>query len=167
VQVLLPILENVTWECILASSFAQEIKFEPNVMCEHIDKKSTFKNSQVTISSLESQSLSSSCSTSRLGKVDPKTQVFQSVLMTPLGWLHCVKLEDGDIICYQKTLTREEEDLYRYPDVPSFLEYVRNRQVICVVLCMSSIFFLQTVERLPLWGHDEFSMCVSHARSRV
>jgi hypothetical protein len=54
-------------------------------MCEHIDKKSTFKNSQVTISSLESQSLSSSCSTSRLGKVDPKTQVFQSVLMTPLG----------------------------------------------------------------------------------
>ncbi|CAK9213983.1 unnamed protein product [Sphagnum troendelagicum] len=63
----------------------EEIKFEPNVMCEHIDKKSTFKNSQ---------------------------------------------LEDGDIICYQKTLTREEEDLYRYPDVPSFLEYVRNRQVV-------------------------------------
>ncbi len=41
-----------------------------------------------------------------------------------------MKLEDGDIICYQKTVTREEEELYRYPDVPSFLEYVRNRQVI-------------------------------------
>lgn len=26
----------------------QEIKFEPNVMCEHIDKKSTFKASQVS-----------------------------------------------------------------------------------------------------------------------
>ncbi|CAM6108023.1 unnamed protein product [Calypogeia fissa] len=63
----------------------EEIKFEPNVMCEHIDKKSTFRASQ---------------------------------------------LEDGDIICYQKTLTREEEEHYRYPDVPSFLEYVRNRQVV-------------------------------------
>jgi hypothetical protein len=57
-------------------------------MCEHIDKKSTFKNSQVTISSLESQItfiILNVCSTSRLGKVDPKTQVFQSVLMTPLA----------------------------------------------------------------------------------
>jgi hypothetical protein len=25
----------------------QEIKFEPNVMCEHIDKKATFRASQV------------------------------------------------------------------------------------------------------------------------
>lgn len=41
----------------------------------------------------------------------------------------CLQLEDGDIICYQRTLTREEEESYRYPDVPSFLEYVRNRQV--------------------------------------
>ncbi|KAH8955666.1 hypothetical protein BDL97_08G152600 [Sphagnum fallax] len=63
----------------------EEIKFEPNVMCEHIDKKATFKASQ---------------------------------------------LEDGDILCYQKALTREEEESYRYPDVPSFLEYIRNRQVV-------------------------------------
>jgi ubiquitin carboxyl-terminal hydrolase 7 len=63
----------------------QEIKFEPNVMCEHIDKKATFKASQ---------------------------------------------LEDGDILCYQKALTREQEESYRYPDVPSFLEYIRNRQVV-------------------------------------
>ncbi|CAM6018715.1 unnamed protein product [Sphagnum balticum] len=63
----------------------EEIKFEPNVMCEPVDKKFTFKASQ---------------------------------------------LEDGDIICYQKTCTREEEESYRYPDVPSFLEYVRNRQVV-------------------------------------
>lgn len=27
----------------------QEIKFEPNVMCEHIDKKVTFRASQVCI----------------------------------------------------------------------------------------------------------------------
>lgn len=25
----------------------QEIKFEPNIMCEHIDKKATFRASQV------------------------------------------------------------------------------------------------------------------------
>lgn len=29
--------------------WVQEIKFEPNVMCEHIDKKLTFKASQVHI----------------------------------------------------------------------------------------------------------------------
>ncbi|KAG6533565.1 hypothetical protein ZIOFF_007440 [Zingiber officinale] len=63
----------------------EEIKFEPNVMCEHIDKRISFKSSQ---------------------------------------------LEDGDIICYQKTLTSASRDQFRYPDVPSFLEYVRNRQVV-------------------------------------
>jgi hypothetical protein len=47
---------------------------------------------------------------------------------------YCLQLEDGDIICYQKTLNREEEERYRYPDVPQFLEYVRNRQVIAVTL---------------------------------
>jgi len=63
----------------------EEIKFEPNVMCEHVDKRLTFRGSQ---------------------------------------------LEDGDIICYQKVLLREEEERYRYPDVPSFLEYVHNRQIV-------------------------------------
>ncbi|XP_060968980.1 ubiquitin C-terminal hydrolase 12-like isoform X3 [Cannabis sativa] len=61
----------------------EEIKFEPNVMCEHIDKKATFRASQ---------------------------------------------LEDGDIICFQKAAPVSEQ--CRYPDVPSFLEYVRNRQVV-------------------------------------
>ncbi|XP_006664029.2 ubiquitin C-terminal hydrolase 12-like isoform X3 [Oryza brachyantha] len=59
----------------------EEIKFEPNVMCEHIDKKLTFRSSQ---------------------------------------------LEDGDIICFQS----EAKTRVRYPDVPSFLEYVHNRQVV-------------------------------------
>ncbi|KAG6527112.1 hypothetical protein ZIOFF_009205 [Zingiber officinale] len=61
----------------------EEIKFEPTVMCEHIDKRISFKSSQ---------------------------------------------LEDGDIICYQKSLTSTNRNQFRYPDVPSFLEYVRNRQ---------------------------------------
>ena len=38
------------------------------------------------------------------------------------------QLEDGDIICFQRSLT-SEEDIHRYPDVPSYLEYVHNRQV--------------------------------------
>ncbi|KAI3750855.1 hypothetical protein L2E82_21722 [Cichorium intybus] len=62
----------------------EEIKFEPNVMCEHVDKKITFRASQ---------------------------------------------LEDGDIICIQKPL-KDGTVKYRYPTVPSFLEYVHNRQVV-------------------------------------
>ncbi|KAF3337581.1 ubiquitin carboxyl-terminal hydrolase 12-like protein [Carex littledalei] len=66
----------------------EEIKFEPNIMCEPIDKRISFKNSQ---------------------------------------------LEDGDIICIQKAIVPESETNYRYPDVPSFLEYVHNRQVVLSV----------------------------------
>ncbi|KAL4386937.1 hypothetical protein GQ457_09G027680 [Hibiscus cannabinus] len=60
----------------------EEIRFEPFVMCEHINKTLTFRTS---------------------------------------------KLENGDIICLQKIseVLRVE---CRYPDVPSFLEYVHNRQ---------------------------------------
>ncbi|XP_074566066.1 ubiquitin C-terminal hydrolase 13-like isoform X2 [Curcuma longa] len=61
----------------------EEIKFEPNVMCDHIDNNVPFHSSQ---------------------------------------------LEDGDIICYQKSLPLGCNDQIRYPDVPSFLEYIRNRQ---------------------------------------
>ncbi|XP_019434162.1 PREDICTED: ubiquitin carboxyl-terminal hydrolase 12-like isoform X1 [Lupinus angustifolius] len=63
----------------------EEIKFEPNVMCEPIDKKLTFRASQ---------------------------------------------LEDGDIICFQKAPAMDSEEHVRYPDVPSYLEYVHNRQVV-------------------------------------
>lgn len=38
--------------CLINSRWVQEIKFEPNVMCEHIDKKATFKTSQVSSLSL-------------------------------------------------------------------------------------------------------------------
>ncbi|KAA8539052.1 hypothetical protein F0562_025744 [Nyssa sinensis] len=62
----------------------EEIKFEPNVMCEHIDKKKfSFCFSQ---------------------------------------------LEDGGIICFQKSYRLESSERCRYPDIPSFLEYVHNRQ---------------------------------------
>ncbi|KAH7439804.1 hypothetical protein KP509_04G077200 [Ceratopteris richardii] len=63
----------------------EEIKFDPTVMCEPIDKRLTFKESQ---------------------------------------------LEDGDIICFQKALTQENSHNFRYPHVPSFLNYINNRQVV-------------------------------------
>uniref|UniRef100_A0A5B6Z851 ubiquitinyl hydrolase 1 n=1 Tax=Davidia involucrata TaxID=16924 RepID=A0A5B6Z851_DAVIN len=63
----------------------EEIKYEPNVMCEHIDKKVPFRASQ---------------------------------------------LEDGDIVCFQKSPQVEISEQCRYPDVHSFLEYVHNRQVV-------------------------------------
>ncbi|KAL0418388.1 UNVERIFIED_CONTAM: Ubiquitin carboxyl-terminal hydrolase 13 [Sesamum radiatum] len=63
----------------------EEIKFEPSVMCEHIDKRSTFRSSQ---------------------------------------------LEDGDIVCFQKSLSVQGSKRLRCPDVPSFFEYRHNLQVI-------------------------------------
>ncbi|GJP56486.1 hypothetical protein CLOM_g15553 [Closterium sp. NIES-68] len=62
----------------------EEIKFEPSVMCEPMDRKITFKGGQ---------------------------------------------LEDGDIVCVQR-VPRPGQETVRHPDVPSFLEYVRNRQVV-------------------------------------
>ncbi|CAK9152989.1 unnamed protein product [Ilex paraguariensis] len=63
----------------------EEIKFEPGVMCERLDKRTTFRFSQI---------------------------------------------EDGDIICFQKLPPIDREEQWRHPDVPSFLEYVKNRQVV-------------------------------------
>ncbi|KAI3915068.1 hypothetical protein MKW92_007257 [Papaver armeniacum] len=39
-------------------------------------------------------------------------------------------LGDGDIICFQKPTSADSMTLYRYPDVPSFLVDVSNRQVV-------------------------------------
>ncbi|KAG8376856.1 hypothetical protein BUALT_Bualt09G0107400 [Buddleja alternifolia] len=63
----------------------EEIKFEPSVMCERLDKRASFRFSQ---------------------------------------------LEDGDIVCFQKRPPPESEEKIRFLDVPSFLEYVKNRQVV-------------------------------------
>ncbi|CAN4109417.1 unnamed protein product [Withania somnifera] len=63
----------------------EEIKFEPSVMCERLDRKASFRFSQI---------------------------------------------EDGDIICFQKKASPEVEEQVRFPDVPSYLEYVKNRQIV-------------------------------------
>ncbi|CAI9094723.1 OLC1v1030510C1 [Oldenlandia corymbosa var. corymbosa] len=43
---------------------------------------------------------------------------------------HESEIGDGDIICFQKHLSPEQEDGLQYPDVASFLDYIKNRQVI-------------------------------------
>ncbi|KAL6507816.1 CSN-associated deubiquitinating enzyme Ubp12 [Orobanche gracilis] len=63
----------------------EEIKFEPSVMCDRLDKRALFRSSQI---------------------------------------------EDGDIICFQKRPPTDREEQIRFPDVPSFLEYVKNRQIV-------------------------------------
>jgi ubiquitin carboxyl-terminal hydrolase 7 len=40
------------------------------------------------------------------------------------------QLEDGDIVCFQKSPKACLDTQVRYPDVSSFLEYVHNRQVV-------------------------------------
>jgi hypothetical protein len=42
------------------------------------------------------------------------------------------QIVDGDIICYQKRCLQDSMDRYRYPSVPSFFEYIHNRQVIYI-----------------------------------
>ena len=44
-------------------------------------------------------------------------------------FLLLLQLEDGDIICFQNCSQVGSGEQCRYPDVPSFLEYVHNRQV--------------------------------------
>ncbi|KAK4440537.1 Ubiquitin carboxyl-terminal hydrolase 12 [Sesamum alatum] len=85
----------------------EEIKFEPTVSCEYIDKRLTFSSNQ---------------------------------------------LEDGDIICYQKSLPAQTRRQLRCPDVPSFLEYQHTLQVI----------HFRSLER-P--GEDEFCLQLSNLDS--
>ncbi|KAL5711631.1 ubiquitinyl hydrolase 1 [Ranunculus cassubicifolius] len=74
----------------------EEIKFEPSVLCEPIEKELTFQASQ---------------------------------------------LENGDIVCFQKSPTVGSGQQYRYPDVPSYLEYVHDRQVPKLFLFFDSMCF--------------------------
>ncbi|KAK1402025.1 hypothetical protein POM88_001630 [Heracleum sosnowskyi] len=61
----------------------EEVKFEPSVTCEHLDKGVSFRSSQI---------------------------------------------QDGDIICFQRRIQPHFMKEYRYPDVPSFLEYLKKLQ---------------------------------------
>ncbi|KAL8036479.1 hypothetical protein ABFS82_12G158700 [Erythranthe guttata] len=83
------ILEKVNEMAGFASSqeidLFEEIKYEPSVMCDPLDRKASFRSSHI---------------------------------------------EDGDIICFQKRPPPESEGQVRFPHVPSYLEYVKNRQIV-------------------------------------
>ncbi|KAL5702532.1 ubiquitinyl hydrolase 1 [Ranunculus cassubicifolius] len=56
-----------------------------------------------------------------------------TILCTPIKknmTFHSSKLEDGDIVCFQRSLTAEARKAFSHPDVPSFFKYVRNRKVV-------------------------------------
>lgn len=45
-----------------------------------------------------------------------------------------LEIEDGDIICFQKSAPAVTEVPYRYPTVPLYLEFVQNRLVCFFIL---------------------------------
>ncbi|KAF3669131.1 putative protein EIN4-like, partial [Capsicum annuum] len=94
----------------------EEIKFEPNVMCEHINRNLSFRGCQ---------------------------------------------LEDGDIICFQKSLRKQGNEQYRFPEVPSFLEYVHNRQVVRFCSLEKSKEDEFTLELSKQNNYDEVVECLA------
>jgi ubiquitin carboxyl-terminal hydrolase 7 len=90
----------------------QEIMFEPNVMCEHVDKKLTFQESEVQYVH------------TRLMHTKLLHHWFSFWFV--FTWM---QLGNGDIICFQKASEMVNENHFRYPDVPSYLEYVHDGQV--------------------------------------
>ncbi|KAM3288210.1 hypothetical protein P3S67_021640 [Capsicum chacoense] len=94
----------------------EEIKFEPNVMCEHINRNLSFRGCQ---------------------------------------------LEDGDIICFQKSLRKQGNEQYRFPEVPLFLEYVHNRQVVRFCSLEKSKEDEFTLELSKQNNYDEVVECLA------
>ncbi|PHT71000.1 Ubiquitin carboxyl-terminal hydrolase 12 [Capsicum annuum] len=102
--------------CDFYLCYLQEIKFEPNVMCEHINRNLSFRGCQ---------------------------------------------LEDGDIICFQKSLRKQGNEQYRFPEVPSFLEYVHNRQVVRFCSLEKSKEDEFTLELSKQNNYDEVVECLA------
>lgn len=76
------------------------------------------------------------------------------------------QLEDGDIICLQKSSQVGSSEQYRYPDVPSFLEYVHNRQVQTfsnrILYCFSYILILYTGKKLSVSGVSDMDTLLTY-----
>ncbi|KAI3847193.1 hypothetical protein MKX03_033300 [Papaver bracteatum] len=69
-------------------------------------------------------------------------------------------LVDGDIICFQKPVSANTMTLCRYPDVPSFLEYVHNIQVLTydnVTERVAGHLGLDDPTKIRLTPHDCYS----------
>lgn len=68
-----------------------------------------------------------------------------------------LQLEDGDIICYQKNPYVMSDVRHRYQDIPTFLEYVNNRQVpiIYIILLTGICLYYLFYCKLP-YGRTAF-----------
>lgn len=80
-------------------------------MCEPIEKRFTFRASQVYV------------------MYHRLKMIYVAYIRVLTHLLSLLQLEDGDIVCFQKSSPVESVEQFRYPDVPSFLDYVHNRQV--------------------------------------
>ncbi|KAI3906547.1 hypothetical protein MKW98_009455 [Papaver atlanticum] len=65
------------------------------------------------------------------------------------------ELDDGDIICFQKPLPADRMTGCRYPDVPSFLEYVLTRWVYVTYFLVVCFHYLEKLKE------DDFSLELS------
>ncbi|XP_047962654.1 ubiquitin C-terminal hydrolase 12-like isoform X1 [Salvia hispanica] len=72
---------------------------------------------------------------------DEEIELFEEIKFEPSVMCECLhkrasflssQIENGDIICFQKRPSDKWKDKIRFPDVPSYLEYVKNRQVVHV-----------------------------------
>lgn len=82
-----------------------------------------------------------------------------------------LQLEDGDIVCFQKSLSAEARQKLRCPDVRSFFEYRHNLQVLfakfLVLFYIVSIFHISNV-KLPFNGFTSVtSFCKSTKHSSL
>lgn len=77
------------------------------------------------------------------------------------------QIEDGDIICFQKPTPVESEEECKYPDVPSFLEYVHNRQVPTAEYCyfIASVTYTDLFNVIPTYIEWVDTFQIVHFRS--
>ncbi|KAL5568695.1 hypothetical protein UlMin_025270, partial [Ulmus minor] len=70
---------------------------------------------------------------------DEQIELFEEIRFEPKVWCEPIdnnvtfrssELVNGDIVCFQKSPQPGSSEHFRHPDVPSFLEYVHNRQIV-------------------------------------
>ncbi|TQD79967.1 hypothetical protein C1H46_034477 [Malus baccata] len=66
------------------------------------------------------------------------------------------QIDDEDIICFQKSTPLDSEIEYEYADVPSFLDYVHNRQGLCFVFQIDDEDIICFQKSTPLDSEIEY-----------
>lgn len=63
-------------------------------------------------------------------------------LLVSICFLFSLQLEDGDIVCFQKSLSTEARQKLRCPDARSFFEYRHNLQVLFIYIWWIYVVYL-------------------------